>query len=74
MQFRVIVLGIKSGGKQIIVLDNEDASLLGIHSSDRVEVQFNERKIIENIKETDLKSKQDTIDKKVFIESIGKLK
>jgi len=46
MEFSVWFLGIKSGGKQIIVMDNEDASQLGIHSSDRVEVTYKNKHII----------------------------
>ncbi|PVX25552.1 MAG: AMP phosphorylase [Candidatus Bathyarchaeum sp.] len=46
MKFRVKLLGIRAGGKQIIVIDDEYASLLGIHSSDRVEVQYKNQNII----------------------------
>ena len=46
MEFQVWLLGIKSGGKQIVVLDKEDASQLGIHSSDRVEVTHKDKRII----------------------------
>jgi AMP phosphorylase len=46
MDFKVWLLGIRSGGKQIIVIDNEDASLLGIYSSDRVEVTYKGKHII----------------------------
>jgi AMP phosphorylase len=46
MEFKVKLLGIRSGGKQIIVIDDEPASLMGIHSSDRVEVKYKERNII----------------------------
>ena len=46
MEFKVKLLGIRSGGKQIIVIDNEYASQMGIYSSDRVEVTYKERNII----------------------------
>jgi len=46
MEFRVKLLGIRAGGKQIIVLDDEYASLMGIHSSDRVEVTYKKQNII----------------------------
>lgn len=46
MEFQVWFLGIKSGGKQIIVMDNSDASQLGIHSSDRVQVTYKGKNII----------------------------
>ena len=40
MKFKVRLLGIEAGGKPIIVMDDEYASLLGIHSSDRVEIAY----------------------------------
>jgi len=46
MEFKVKLLGIRAGGKQVIVIDDEDASQLGIHSSDRVEVTYKKQKII----------------------------
>ena len=46
MQFRVKLLGIRAGGKQIVVMDNEYASRLGIHSSDRVKITREKRHII----------------------------
>ena len=46
MEFKVWQLGIRSGGKQIVVMDNEDASQLGIHSSDRVELAYKNKRII----------------------------
>ncbi len=46
MKFSVKLLGIRAGGKRIIVIDEEEASRLGIHSSDRVEVTYKEQNII----------------------------
>ena len=46
MEFKVKLLGIRAGGKQIIVIDDENASLLGIHSSDRVEITYKQQNII----------------------------
>ena len=46
LELKVKLLGIRAGGKQIIVIDDEYASLLGIHSSDRVEVTYKGKKII----------------------------
>jgi AMP phosphorylase len=46
MKFKVKLLGIRAGGKQIIVIDEEEASHLGIHSSDRVEVTYKEQNLI----------------------------
>jgi AMP phosphorylase len=46
MELRVKLLGIRSGGKQIIVIDDEYASRLGIHSSDRVEITYKRQNVI----------------------------
>jgi AMP phosphorylase len=46
MEFRVKLLGIRAGGKRIIVIDNEYASRLGIHSSDRVKITHKNQTII----------------------------
>jgi len=46
MEFKVKLLGIRAGGKQIIVIDDEYASRMGIHSSDRVTIEFKNKKII----------------------------
>lgn len=46
MEFNVKLLGIRAGGKQIIVVDDEYANLLGIHSSDRVKVTYKKQNII----------------------------
>jgi AMP phosphorylase len=46
MKFKVKLLGIRAGGKQIIVIDEEDASSLGIHSSDRVEIAYKRQRLI----------------------------
>lgn len=46
MEFEVKLLEIRTGGKQIIVIDDEYASLLGIHSSDRVEIKYKNKNII----------------------------
>lgn len=46
MEFKVRLLGIRSGGKQIIVIDEEQANLMDIHSSDRIEIKYKERNII----------------------------
>jgi anaerobic selenocysteine-containing dehydrogenase len=46
MDFKVKILGIRAGGKQIIVIDDEYASLMGIHSSDRVEITYKGQNLI----------------------------
>jgi AMP phosphorylase len=46
MNFRVKLLGIRAGGKQIVVMDDEYASRLGIHSSDRVEITYGKKHLI----------------------------
>jgi AMP phosphorylase len=43
MMFRVKLLEIRAGGKQIVVMDDEYASHLGIHSSDRVEITYEKK-------------------------------
>ena len=45
MEFKVKLLEIRSGGKQIIVIDDEYASLMGIHSSDRVKIRYKKKNI-----------------------------
>jgi AMP phosphorylase len=46
MKFKVKPLGIRTGGKHIILVDDEYASRLGIHSSDRVEITHKKNKLI----------------------------
>jgi AMP phosphorylase len=46
MEFKVKLLGIRTGGKQIVTIDDEFASLLGIHSSDRLEITYKKKTII----------------------------
>lgn len=46
MKFKVKLLGIEAGGKPIIVMDDEYASLMGIHSSDRVEITYKKENAI----------------------------
>jgi AMP phosphorylase len=46
MKLKVKLLGIRAGGKQIIVVDEEYASRLGIHSSDRVEITYKQQNVI----------------------------
>jgi AMP phosphorylase len=46
MEFKVKLLEIRSGGKQIIVIDDEYASHMGIHSSDRVEITYKQQNVI----------------------------
>jgi len=46
MKLRVKLLGIRAGGKQIIVIDEDYASRLGIHSSDRVEITYKQQNVI----------------------------
>jgi AMP phosphorylase len=46
MELKVKLLGIRAGGKQIIVIDDEYASRLGIHSSDRVEITYKQQNVI----------------------------
>ena len=46
MEFKVKLLGIRAGGKHIIVIDDEYASRMGIHSSDRVKITYKKQNII----------------------------
>ena len=46
MEFKVKLLGIRAGGKQIIVIDDEYASRMGIHSSDRVLITYKNKNVI----------------------------
>jgi len=46
MKFKVKLLEIEAGGKPIIVMDDEYASLMGIHSSDRVEITYKKENAI----------------------------
>ncbi|MFQ5758723.1 MAG: AMP phosphorylase [Candidatus Bathyarchaeia archaeon] len=46
MKFKVKPLGIEAGGKHIVVMDDEYASLLGVHSSDRVKINYKKEYVI----------------------------
>ena len=46
MEFKVKLLDIRAGGKQIIVIDNEYAGRMGIHSSDRVKITYKNKYLI----------------------------
>ena len=46
MKLKVKLLGIKARGKQIVVIDDEYASRLGIHSSDRLKITYKKQDTI----------------------------
>lgn len=46
MKFKVKLLGIEAGGKPVIVMDDEYASLLGTYSSDRVQITYKKENTI----------------------------
>jgi len=46
MQLRARLLDIQAGGRRIAILDNETASFLGIHSSDRVKITYKRQSVI----------------------------
>ena len=46
MELIVGVLNITAGGKRIVILNDETAALLGVHSSDRVKVSYGGKEII----------------------------
>lgn len=46
MELKAKLLDISAGGRRIIILDDESANLLGVHSSDRVRITYKDKKII----------------------------
>lgn len=46
MELKTRLLDIQAGGRRIAILDDETASLLGVHSSDRVNITYKNQKII----------------------------
>lgn len=46
MQLEARILDISAGGRRIVLLDDETASLLGVHSSDRVCIAFNGKQLV----------------------------
>lgn len=46
MELKARLLDIQAGGRRIAILDDETASLLGVHSSDRVNITYKNQKII----------------------------
>lgn len=46
MELKARLLDIQAGGRRIAILDDETASLLGVHSSDRVNIIYKNQKII----------------------------
>lgn len=46
MQLKAKLLEIQAGGKHIIVLGEETAGVLGVHSSDRVRISYGDRQVI----------------------------
>jgi AMP phosphorylase len=46
LELKARLLDIQAGGRRIAILDDETASLLGVHSSDRVNITYKNQKII----------------------------
>jgi len=46
LELKTRLLDIQAGGRRIAILDDETASLLGVHSSDRVNITYKNQKII----------------------------
>jgi len=46
MKLKARLLDIQAGGRMIAILDDENASLLGVHSSDRVKITYKNKQII----------------------------
>jgi AMP phosphorylase len=45
LKLKARLLDIQAGGRRITILDDDTASLLGVHSSDRVNITYNKQKI-----------------------------
>jgi len=46
MILKAKLLNIQAGGKNIAILDDDVASLLGVHSSDRIKIAYGKRDVI----------------------------
>src|SRR4030043_494399 len=46
MKLKVKLLDIQAGGKRIAILDDETASFLGAHSSDRLNIKFRNKNVV----------------------------
>jgi len=46
MKLKAKLLDIQAGGRRIAILDDESASLLGVHSSDRVRISYKNKQLI----------------------------
>lgn len=46
MKLKAKFLDIQAGGKRIAILDDETASLLGVHSSDRVRITYGKKQVV----------------------------
>jgi len=46
MKLKVKLLDIQAGGRRIVILDDETASILGVHSSDRVKIDYKNKQVI----------------------------
>lgn len=46
MKLKARLLDIQAGGRRITILDNETASFLGVHSSDRVKITYKHQNVI----------------------------
>jgi AMP phosphorylase len=46
MKLKAKLLDLQAGGRRIAILDDETASLLGVHSSDRVRIRYKNKQII----------------------------
>jgi AMP phosphorylase len=46
MKFKVKVLGIEAGRKLIVIMDDKDASILGVRTSDRVQVTYKDKSVM----------------------------
>lgn len=46
MELEAKILDISAGGRRIVILSDEAAGILGVHSSDRVQIAYNSKRII----------------------------
>jgi len=46
MKLKARLLEIQAGGRSIAILDDETASFLGVHSSDRVRIAYEKQQVI----------------------------
>ena len=46
MKLKVRLLNMQAGGRSIVIWDDENAGLLGVHSSDRVNITYKNKQSV----------------------------